>query len=81
MQARWLAVHLLLAFMGATLGWAVSWHAFIDTALLAYLSGASAQQLFDALHYDEFAQVGSVLRMETQVAVAPEEANADAFAR
>jgi hypothetical protein len=80
-QVRWIAVNLLLSFMGATLGWAISWHAFVDTALLAYLSGSSAQDVFDALEFEEFGQVGSVLRVASEVSVAHEEVNAEAFAR
>ena len=81
MQTRWLAVNLLLSFMGATLGWAISWRAFVDTALLAYFSGHSAQEVFDALPYEEFGQVGSVFRVAEQGSTASEEINAEAFAR
>jgi hypothetical protein len=74
-------VHLLLSFMGATLGWAISWRGFIDTALLAYFSGLAAQDLFDALEPAEFAQVGSIFRVAGGAAIESAEVNAEAFAR
>jgi hypothetical protein len=74
-------VNLLLSFMGASLGWAFGWQAFIDKALLAYMSGATAQDVFDALEFDEFSQVGSVLRVAATGAIRPERVNAEAFAR
>ena len=81
LQARWLAVSLLLSFMGATLGWALSWSHFVDRALLAYLSGFTAQEVFDTLALEEFGQVGSVFRIAQDVSIASDEANAEAFAR
>jgi hypothetical protein len=80
-QLRWMAVNLLLSFMGAALGWCFSWQAFIDKALLAYMSGATAQDIFDALEFEEFSQVGSVLRVAATATVRTERVNAEAFAR
>lgn len=80
-QTRWLAVNMLLGFMGAALGWAISWRCFIDTALLAYLSGLTAQEAFDALDVAEFSQAGSILRIASSAEVQPDAANAEVFAR
>lgn len=78
---RWLAVRCLLCFMGATMGWAFSWEAFIDAALLAYMAGVSAQDLFDALDIEEFSQAGSIFRAAAGASVNTETVNAEAFAR
>lgn len=80
-QGRWLAVTLLLCFMGATLGWGISWQLFIDTALLAYLAGASAQEVFDHLDPEEFSQAGEIFKAVSSATVQPEKINAEAFAR
>lgn len=80
-QARWMSVTMLLCFMGATLGWSISWQLFIDAVLLAYLSGASAQQLYDQLLPKEFSQAGEIFRAVSSASVAAEKINAEAFAR
>jgi hypothetical protein len=80
LQGRWLAVTLLLSFMGATLGWSISWHIFIDTALLAYLAGISAQAIFDHLDAEEFSQAGEMFKAVSSASVQPEKINAEAFA-
>ena len=72
---------MLLGFMGAALGWAISWRCFMDTALLAYLSGLTAQDAFDALDVAEFSQAGSILRIASSAEVQPDAANAQVFAR
>jgi hypothetical protein len=81
MQARWLAVTMLLCFMGATLGWSISWQLLLDSALLAYLSGATAQQLYDQLLPQEFSQAGEIFKAVSSASVAPERINSEAFAR
>ena len=80
-QARWMSVTMLLCFMGATLGWSISWQLFIDAVLLAYLSGASVQQLYDQLLPKEFSQAGEIFRAVSSASVAAEKINAEAFAR
>lgn len=80
-QARWMAVTMLLCFMGATLGWSISWQLFVDAALLAYLSGVTAQQLYDQLLPKEFSQAGEILKAVSSATVAAEKINAEAFAR
>jgi hypothetical protein len=74
-------VRCLLSFMGACMGWACAWEAFIDTALLAYLAGTSAQSLFDALDPEEFSQAGCIFRAAASATVNSDRINAEAFAR
>lgn len=81
MQKRWLAVHLLLAFIGAQCGWALSWQSFIDSALLGYLAGTPAQSLYDQLATQEFAQAGTLFQVAGGAPVASQQANAELFAR
>lgn len=72
---------MLLCFMGATLGWSISWQLFIDSVLLAYLAGATAQQLYDQLLPKEFSQAGEIFKAVSSASVAAEKINAEAFAR
>lgn len=80
-QARWLAVKLLLAFMGATMGWAFSYQVFVDTALLAYLSGASVSEISSCLKQHEFSQAGALLQAASDETARSEAVNADAYCR
>jgi len=58
---RRMAVHLLVAFMGAILGSSYSQRQFIAAAADAYDSGFAAAELFNELADDEFLQVGGLL--------------------
>lgn len=80
-QVRWLAVRALIAFMGACMGWALSWDSFLEACLLAYVAGVPAQALFDAIDIEEFTQAGSVLRAAASAEAGPEHVNGEAFAR
>lgn len=80
-QARWMSVTMLLCFMGASMGWSISWQLFVDTALLAYLSGATAQQVHDQLKGEEFSQAGTIFQAVSSAGVAAEKINSEAFAR
>ena len=79
-QVQWLAIQLLVAFMGATLGWAVSFNTFVETALLAYLSGAAASELFEAVDEQHFALTGQLMRSKSQDDTVTE-VNSEAFRR
>lgn len=81
MQVRWLAVRMLLAFMGAAMGWAYSWRAFVNTALLAYMAGVSAQNLMDQVSQQEFSQAGTMFKAAASATIQSEKINAEAFAR
>lgn len=81
MQVRWLAVHMLLAFMGAAMGWAYSWRAFVNNALLAYMAGVSAQDLMDQVSQQEFSQAGTMFKAAASATIQSEKINAEAFSR
>lgn len=81
MQVRWLAVHMLLAFMGAAMGWAYSWRAFVGKALLAYMAGVSAQDLMDQVSQQEFSQAGTMFKAAASATIQSEKINAEAFSR
>lgn len=72
---------MLLAFMGAAMGWAYSWRAFVDAALLAYMSGVSAQQLMYQVSRQEFSQAGTMFKAAASASIQSEKINAEAFAR
>lgn len=76
-----MSVTMLLCFMGATLGWSISWQLYVDSTLLAYLSGATAQQLYDQLLATEFSQAGAIFKAVSSATVTAEGINAEAFAR
>eukprot|EP00892_Ulva_mutabilis_P009668 jgi/Ulvmu1/7073/UM033_0134.1 len=80
-QIRWLAVRMLLAFMGAAMGWAYSWHMFVNTALLAYMAGVSAEDLMSQVSQQEFSQAGTMFKAAASASIQSEKINAEAFAR
>lgn len=67
--------------MGATMGWAFSYQVFVDTALLAYLSGASVSQIASSLKQHEFAQAGALLKTAADKTARSEATNAEAYCR
>ena len=66
--------------MGASLGWATSFNAFVETALLAYVSGATASELSNALDARAFEQAGQLLRSQWD-GITVKDVNAEAFRR
>lgn len=74
-------MRLLLAFMGAAMGWAYSWRVFVNSALLAYMAGVSAQDLMDQVSQQEFSQAGTMFKAAASATIQSEKINAEAFAR
>ncbi|KAL3156210.1 hypothetical protein ABBQ32_012491 [Trebouxia sp. C0010 RCD-2024] len=82
--ARSAAVQLLLGFMGALQASQYAVESFVSTAVCHYRHGWSAQQLFNELQQEEFAQTGGLLPTDPRIQAAtdtPAHLTAELFAR